>query len=171
MSMKNNKMKGTIKMKLTEKQLEKIKSAKSAEEMIAFAKEEGLVLDEEKVNAMFAALPQNGELSDEQLDQVSGGSYNDFTEEYNGRGHVLVGRYVQVKSNKKCGKIISFDNHESNVWDKIVHFFGGVEYTYTIQYNDGSGNVVLSQREFELLPGPIIDVQYSDDGHGVSITF
>lgn len=86
--MKNNKMKGTIKMKLTEKQLEKIKSAKSAEEMIAFAKEEGLVLDEEKVNAMFAALPQNGELSDEQLDQVSGGSYNDFTEEYNGRGHV-----------------------------------------------------------------------------------
>ena len=66
-------MKGTIKMKLTEKQLEKIKSAKSAEEMIAFAKEEGLVLDEEKVNAMFAALPQNGELSDEQLEQVSGG--------------------------------------------------------------------------------------------------
>lgn len=144
-------------MKLTEKQLETIKSAKSAEEMIAFAKEEGLVLDEEKVNAMFAALPQNGELSDEQLDQVSGGSYNDFTKEYNERGHVLVGRYVQVKSNKKCGKITGYDN----VWDN-EHFFVGVEYTYTIQYNDGSGIVELAKNEFELLP---------DDGHGKSITF
>ena len=81
-------------MKLTEKQLEKIKSAKSAEEMIAFAKEEGLVLDEEKVNAMFAALPQNGELSDEQLDQVSGG-----------RNYII---YADFYRCMVCGKEMSF---------------------------------------------------------------
>ena len=60
--------------KLTPELLEKAKLAKSAEELIALAKENGAELTAEEANTYFAQLnPKMGELNDDELDQVAGG--------------------------------------------------------------------------------------------------
>ena len=60
--------------KLTQELIEKAKLAKSAEELIALAKENGIELTEEEANTYFAQLnPKKGELGDDELDSVAGG--------------------------------------------------------------------------------------------------
>ena len=59
--------------KLTPELLEKAKLAKSAEELIALAKENGAELTAEEANTYFAQLHKTGELSDDELDSVAGG--------------------------------------------------------------------------------------------------
>ena len=59
--------------KLTPELLEKAKLAKSAEELIALAKENGVELTAESANAYFAQLHKTGELPDDELDSVAGG--------------------------------------------------------------------------------------------------
>ncbi len=51
----------------------KAKQAKSPEEILALAKENGMKLTEESAKAYFAKLHKNGEVSDDELDSVSGG--------------------------------------------------------------------------------------------------
>lgn len=53
--------------------LAKIKAAKSPEELIAIADGNGVTISEQDAKAMFAALHSEGELSDEQLEDVAGG--------------------------------------------------------------------------------------------------
>ena len=61
-------------MKLTEEMLEKAKNAKSAEELLILAKEIGMEMTEEQAKQCFSYLnPNVGELSDDELDNVSGG--------------------------------------------------------------------------------------------------
>ena len=56
------------------KLLEKAKAAKSVAELLDIAKENNIELSEEQAKTYFAQLsPKNGELSDEELDNVSGG--------------------------------------------------------------------------------------------------
>ena len=60
--------------KLTPEVLEKAKAAKTAEELIALAKENGTQLTAEEANTYFAKLnPKMGELNDDELDDVAGG--------------------------------------------------------------------------------------------------
>ncbi len=60
--------------KLTPELIAKAKLAKSAEELLALAKENGIELTEESANEYFADPDlKNGEISDEELDNVSGG--------------------------------------------------------------------------------------------------
>ncbi len=60
--------------KFTPELIEKAKSAKSAEELIALAKENGIEFDEETANTYFNRLnPKAGELADDELDNVAGG--------------------------------------------------------------------------------------------------
>ncbi len=54
-----------------EELIAKLKEAKSADEILALAKENGIELDEE--NELFAELNASGELSDDNLDKVAGG--------------------------------------------------------------------------------------------------
>ena len=55
----------------------KAKQAKSAEELIAIAKENGIELTEENAKAYFEQLnPPTGELSDAELDNIAGGGCN-----------------------------------------------------------------------------------------------
>ena len=61
-------------MKLTQEQLAKAKAAKSAEELLALAKAEGVALTEEEAAKYFADLHKEGELADEELDNVAGGT-------------------------------------------------------------------------------------------------
>ncbi len=67
--------------KLTPELLEKAKKAKSAEELIALAKENGAQLSAEEANTYFAKLnSKTGELSDDELDNVAGGGCTDSGE-------------------------------------------------------------------------------------------
>ncbi len=59
--------------------IEKAKQAKSAEELIAIAKENGTELSAEEAHACFAQLHKAGELEDDELDSVSGGCGSEGT--------------------------------------------------------------------------------------------
>ena len=59
---------------MNEEIIAKAKKAKSVEELIALAKENGIELTEEEANTYLAQLnPKKGEISDDELDVVSGG--------------------------------------------------------------------------------------------------
>ena len=61
--------------KFTPEFIEEAKSAKSAEELIALAKENGIEFDEETAKTYFNQLnPKTGELADDELDNVAGGA-------------------------------------------------------------------------------------------------
>ena len=60
-------------MELSKELLEKAKESKSAEELMSFAKENGVELASEEAEEYFARLNKSGELSDEELDNVAGG--------------------------------------------------------------------------------------------------
>ena len=64
-------------MKLTKEQLIKAKSAKNAGELIALAKENGIGLTAEDAAKYFAELHREGDVSDAELENVSGGSFCD----------------------------------------------------------------------------------------------
>ena len=63
--------------KLTPELIAKAKLAKSAEELIALAKENGAEITAEEANTYFAKINKSGELSDDELDQVAGGCGED----------------------------------------------------------------------------------------------
>ena len=56
-----------------EELIAKLKEAKSTDEILALAKENGIELSEEKAKELFAELNASGELSDDDLDKVAGG--------------------------------------------------------------------------------------------------
>ena len=60
-------------MKLTHEQLTKAKQAKSADELLVLAKESGIELTEEEAAKCYAEWHKDGKLSDDELDNVSGG--------------------------------------------------------------------------------------------------
>ena len=60
-------------MKYSNKLIEKAKTAKTAEELLAMAKAENIEMTAEEAAKVFAELHKTGELSDEELDNVSGG--------------------------------------------------------------------------------------------------
>ena len=66
-------------MKFTVEQTKKAKTAKSAEELFALAKENGIEMTEEEAAKYFAKLHKEGELADEELDNVAGGGCGDPT--------------------------------------------------------------------------------------------
>ena len=58
---------------LTPELIAKVKTAKSAEELLALAKANGVVLSEKEAKTYFDQLNSNGIISDEELDAVAGG--------------------------------------------------------------------------------------------------
>ena len=60
-------------MNFTPEQLTKAKAAKSAEELLALAKENGIEMTDDEAKKYFSDLHKEGELSDDELDNVSGG--------------------------------------------------------------------------------------------------
>ena len=58
---------------MTDELYEKAKAAKSTEELLSLAKENGIELTEEEAAEYFTQINKSGELSDEELDNVAGG--------------------------------------------------------------------------------------------------
>ena len=60
-------------MEISKELIEKAKTANTAEELLAMAKAENIEMTAEEAAKVFAELHKTGELSDEELDNVSGG--------------------------------------------------------------------------------------------------
>ena len=95
-------------MKFSNEMIEKAKTAKTAEELLAMAKAEKIELTEEEATKAFAELNKNGELSDEELDNVAGGcegrtpkfSVNDRVSHKGSDGKEVYGTVVRVGEEK-----------------------------------------------------------------------
>ena len=60
-------------MNFTNEQMNKAKTAKTAEELLEMAKESGIAMTEEEAEKYFAELNKEGELNDSELASVAGG--------------------------------------------------------------------------------------------------
>ena len=100
--------------------LEKAKEAKSAEELMLLAKENGMELTKEETEAYFAQMNKSGELSDEELDNVAGGGCHNK----DGRLVVTVWYNCSDFTCKKCGR--------KNTGDHF-HMIDGYRTTYMQQ--------------------------------------
>ena len=96
-------------MRFTNEIIEKVKTAKSAEELLEMAKAENIELTEAQAAKAFAELSKNGELSDEELDNVAGGgcggrtpkfSVNDRVSHKGSDGKEVYGTVVRVGEEK-----------------------------------------------------------------------
>ena len=65
-------------MELTRELFTKAKEAKTVEELMTLAKANDVEMTTEEAEKMFAQLHRNGELLDEELDNVSGGSCSPY---------------------------------------------------------------------------------------------
>lgn len=66
----------------TPEMLEKAKAAKSADELLALAKENEVEMTEDEAKTYFAQLnPKSGELDDDDLDNVAGGACDNYNED------------------------------------------------------------------------------------------
>ena len=95
-------------MNISNELLEKAKTAKSAEELLAMAKAENIEMTEKQAAKAFAEINKAGELSDEELDNVAGGGCG---RDYEASGetpkfhvgerlamvHPVIGRYIEVR--------------------------------------------------------------------------
>ena len=101
-------------MKISKELLEKAKAAKTAEELIEMAKEENIELTAEQAAKAFAELNKTGELSDEELDNVSGG---------------CGGRPPKISVNDRVAHKGS-DGKE--VYGTVVNILPGLDYVYQV---------------------------------------
>ena len=121
-------------MKFSKELIEKAKTAKSAEELLAMAKAEGFELPEGEAKTVFSKLNKTGELSDEELNNVSGGC---------GSGDeplFTVGQWVYVRATNAAALILeNLGKQGSN----------SPEFKYKIEVND-TGHFIVEKWESEL---------------------
>ena len=87
-------------MNISKELLKKAKQAKTAEELLEMAKAEKVELTEEEAAKAFEELNKNGELSDEELDNVAGGcdGFKPTKWKYNVGDCVIIKEQVYSKS-------------------------------------------------------------------------
>ena len=83
-------------MIFTPEQIAKAKAAKSAEELLALAKENDIEMTEEEAKKHYAEWHKEGELSDDELDNVAGGcgGSSDPDPKYQVGQHLWVGYFT-----------------------------------------------------------------------------
>ena len=83
-------------MKFTTEQIRTAKQAKTAEELMELAKENGIELTEEEARSLFSRCHRTGALSDEELNNVSGGcgSSTPPNPRYQNGQHLWVGYFT-----------------------------------------------------------------------------
>ena len=121
-------------MNISKELIEKAKTAKTAEELLAMAKEENIELTEEQAKEYFATIHASGELSDEELDNVSGGC---------GSGDeplFTVGQWVYVRATNAAALILENLGKQGSTFP---------EFKYKIEVND-TGHFIVEKWESEL---------------------
>ena len=113
----------------------KAKSAKTPEELIEIAKENDVEMTEESAKAYFDLLhPKTGEMSDDELDNVSGGG---------GSGDeplFAVGQWVYVRATNAAALILENLGKQGSIFP---------EFKYKIEVND-TGHFIVEKWESEL---------------------
>ncbi|MBQ4274453.1 MAG: hypothetical protein IJB94_05745 [Clostridia bacterium] len=92
---------------LTPELIAKAKAAKSAEELLALAKENNVELTEAEAKTYFEQLNANGAVSDDELGAVAGGGFLGLScpsEEDNKAELILRGAEFRFKNGTKCPK-------------------------------------------------------------------
>lgn len=121
-------------MKFSKELIEKAKTAKSAEELLAMSKAEGFELPEGEAKTVFSKLNKTGELSDEELDNVAGGC---------GSGDeplFTVGQWVYVRATNAAALILENLGKQGSIFP---------EFKYKIEVND-TGHFIVEKWESEL---------------------
>ena len=121
-------------MKFSNEMIEKAKTAKTAEELLAMAKAEGFELPEGEAKTVFSKLNKTGELSDEELNNVSGGC---------GSGDeplFTVGQWVYVRATNAAALILENLGKQGSIFP---------EFKYKIEVND-TGHFIVEKWESEL---------------------
>ena len=121
-------------MKFSKELIEKAKTAKSAEELLAMSKAEGFELPEGEAKTVFSKLNKTGELSDEELNNVSGGC---------GSGDeplFTVGQWVYVRATNAAALILENLGKQGSVFP---------EFKYKIEVSD-TGHFIVEKWESEL---------------------
>ena len=119
-------------MKFTAEQLKKINTAKSAEELMALAKAEGIEISEEEIKAKFAEMHKEGEIADDELDNVAGGCGED--DHY----YPHIGDAVIYSPTGQTGTVKSIEEnyflHTSNDFLPSITYSTG----YKVEFSDGT---------------------------------
>ena len=121
-------------MNVSKELIEKAKTAKSAEELLAMSKAEGFELPEGEAKTVFSKLNKTGELSDEELNNVSGGC---------GSGDeplFTVGQWVYVRATNAAALILENLGKQGSIFP---------EFKYKIEVND-TGHFIVEKWESEL---------------------
>ena len=121
-------------MNISKELIEKAIQAKTAEELIEMAKAENIDLSAEQAAKALAQLNRNGELSDEELDNVAGGC---------GSGDeplFTVGQWVYVRATNAAALILENLGKQGSIFP---------EFKYKIEVND-TGHFIVEKWESEL---------------------
>ena len=121
-------------MNISKELIEKAKTAKTAEELLAMAKAEGFELPEGEAKTVFSKLNKTGELSDEELNNVSGGC---------GSGDeplFTVGQWVYVRATNAAALILENLGKQGSIFP---------EFKYKIEVKD-TGHFIVEKWESEL---------------------
>ena len=155
-------------MELTKELIKKAKAAKTAEELRELAKAEGAELTAEQAEKAFAELNKSGELSDEELDNVTGGGCGGrFTPSPDGtvgseREVVFlyqVGQEVEIYTNyagmsTRTKRHIVLDrtiSNDKNIWKELFNYPCNYWPSYYCQnLDDPSDKQWYAQYEIEL---------------------
>lgn len=117
--------------------IEKAREAKSAEELLKMARENGIELSPMEAKTYFSQLnPKSGELDDDDLDNVAGGLFGCF----NFGNSIRKGAKVRVLNGQKCYKCGS----------DIGYYQSAAGATYIACINDGANfavNVLVKDLE------------------------
>ena len=121
-------------MQFSKELIEKAKTAKTAEELLAMSKAEGFELPEGEAKTVFSKLNKTGELSDEELNNVSGGC---------GSGDeplFAVGQWVYVRATNAAALILENLGKQRSIFP---------EFKYKIEVKD-TGHFIVEKWESEL---------------------
>ncbi|MGM9644954.1 MAG: Nif11-like leader peptide family RiPP precursor [Eubacteriales bacterium] len=128
-------------MEISKELIEKAKTAKSAEELLQIAKAENIELTAEEAEKAFAGLHKTGELSDEELDNVSGGCGDEIKW---GSGNIEVLKegidFDFEIGTRVVVKYLGYFKCEGTIIDRKVDKLTTLYYTayYQIRYDDPS---------------------------------
>ena len=121
-------------MNISKELIETAKTAKSAEELLELAKTENINFTAEEAAKAFAELNKSGELSDEELNNVSGGC---------GSGDeplFTVGQWVYVRATNAAALILENLGKQGSIFP---------EFKYKIEVND-TGHFIVEKWESQL---------------------
>ncbi|MCD8105469.1 MAG: Nif11 family protein [Lachnospiraceae bacterium] len=121
----------------TEELMHKARECKSPEEIIALAKENGVDITEAQAEEYFKMLsPVNGELADEELDNVSGGCETVTVKAVDEKGNIYSLNYLRVETYTVC--FTGYNSGTCSSCDKVNY------------YEDNYGNKIYYCTNYEV---------------------